>query len=143
MSSKFIVLACRRGFLFQPRVFPRVLRYGARRGPACTLGARFGPDWAPWRVATRFGPDWAPWRVDWAFKRNELNSGKNAQRVGVSSLRAKQDSENPQNGIDLFFALLEDLDLTQGSHQARKSAIFDAATVQPQTRFKFFPLWHP
>ena len=40
-------------FLFRPRVFPRALSCGARRGAACTLGACFRSGWAPWRVPGR------------------------------------------------------------------------------------------
>ena len=39
--------------LFRPRVFPHALGCGARRGPACTLGANFGP--RPGSVARALG----------------------------------------------------------------------------------------
>ena len=35
-------------FMFRPRVFSRALGVGARRGPACTLGASLGAGQALW-----------------------------------------------------------------------------------------------
>ena len=43
-----------RPFLSRPWVFPRALGCGARRGPACTLGASLGPGWTPWCVLLAF-----------------------------------------------------------------------------------------
>ena len=48
--TKCIFFAHRQRFISRPRVFPRALGCGARRGPARTLGASLGPGRAPWRV---------------------------------------------------------------------------------------------
>ena len=47
ICMKCTFFAHRAVFLFWPRVFFRALAYWARRGPACTHGASFGPGHAP------------------------------------------------------------------------------------------------
>ena len=69
----------RHAFLFWLRVVSRALGCGARRGPACTLGARLGPGRGPWRVI-------------WASK---VAGPGSFSRDRVPHRRAVQDQRNP------------------------------------------------
>ena len=89
-------------FLFRPRVFPRAVGCGARRGRACTLGVSFGPGRAPCALGV-------------PSKSIDLASDH-----GIAFLPAEPSKamETPQTSFFLFFPLL--LYLLQVPHQPSK-----------------------
>ena len=78
--------AHRRAFLFWPRVCPRALGCGARRGGVCTHGVSLGPGWDPWRAL-------------WAFKSREL-----ARNHGIAFRRGRASQDNGNFTVQLFLS---------------------------------------